>query len=90
MDVFFAYLLMASATPLFLWKENTKLAIFQIPVIVAMWVMFFLYISNDYTMAGHLMFGAIFALNVILAHATMFYVFALPFFKQLKSKRRII
>ncbi|MDQ0230803.1 spore morphogenesis/germination protein YwcE [Metabacillus malikii] len=90
MDVFFAYLLIASASPLFLWKEHIKLAIFQIPVIVAMWIMFTLYISNDYGMAGHLMFGGLFALNVILAHVTVFYVFVIPFFKHLKNSRRLV
>lgn len=36
MDVFFAYLLIGTATPLFLWKENKKLAILQVPLIILM------------------------------------------------------
>lgn len=90
MDVFFAYLLIASASPLFLWKENVKLAIFQIPVVILMWVMFILYISFDFGMTGHIVFGSFFALNVILAHITVFYVFIRPFFDQLNNKKSLV
>lgn len=74
MDVFFAYLLIGTATPLFLWNESKKLAIFQIPVIILMWTMLGFYLYSDVGMTGHLIFGALFAVNIIIAHLTVLYV----------------
>ncbi|APH03308.1 spore morphogenesis/germination protein YwcE [Bacillus weihaiensis] len=82
MDVFFAYLLFSSATPLFLWKENKKLAILQIPFIALMWVMFTLYITTTFGTLEYILFGIIFAVNVIAALATGYYVFISHFFKK--------
>lgn len=73
MDIFFAYLLIGTATPLFLWKESRKLAIFQIPVIVLMWTTLVLYMYSDFG-TGHILFGAMFAANIIIAHLTVLYV----------------
>lgn len=36
MDMFFAYLLVASATPLFIWLDNKKVALSAIPPIILM------------------------------------------------------
>lgn len=73
MDVFFAYLLIGTATPLFLWNENKKLAILQVPLIILMWTTLILYMYSDFG-AGHLVFGAMFIFNIIAAHLTVLYV----------------
>ncbi len=39
MDLFFAYMFVASATPLFLWLEHRKIAVLSIPFIVVMWLL---------------------------------------------------
>lgn len=81
MDIFFAYLLFSSATPLFLWKEKRTLAIFHIPVIAAMWGVFLAYLNYDLGALGNWLFGAFFVINIIIAHLTIFHVFVKPFFK---------
>jgi len=73
MDVFFAYLLIGTATPIFLWLENRKIALLQIPLIVLMWTTLILYMYADFG-AGHLIFGSIFVINIIAAHLTVLYV----------------
>ncbi|MGM7723129.1 spore morphogenesis/germination protein YwcE [Metabacillus sp. Hm71] len=80
MDVFFTYLLVSSTTPLFLWKERRTLAILHIPVIAAMWGIFLTYINFDLGLIGHFLFGVSFVVNVVIAHLTIYHVFAKPFF----------
>ncbi|WP_226669076.1 spore morphogenesis/germination protein YwcE [Metabacillus litoralis] len=85
MDVFFAYLLFSSATPLFLWNENKKLAILQIPFIALMWVMFALYMTVDFGTLEYTLFGIIFALNVLAALGTGLYVYLSHFSKRVSD-----
>ncbi|WP_158638628.1 spore morphogenesis/germination protein YwcE [Metabacillus litoralis] len=85
MDVFFAYLLFSSATPLFLWKENKKLAILQMPVIALMWIMFALYMTTSFGTLEFTLFGIIFAINVLAALGTGLYVYLSHFSKRVKD-----
>lgn len=83
MDVFFAYLLIGTATPLFLWNENKKIAILQIPLIALMWASLVLYLYSDFGMTGQIILGTLFAVNIIIAHLTVLYVLYVsnaPFF----------
>jgi Spore morphogenesis and germination YwcE len=89
MDVFFAYLLIATSTPLFLWKERRTLAIMHIPVVIAMWAVFIANMNADYGMVGHTIFILAFVLNVFIAHMTIFHLFVVPFFKMLKNQKKI-
>lgn len=52
MDMFFAYLLVASATPLFIWLDNKKVALSAIPPIILMWVFFFFYATSLGSIVG--------------------------------------
>ncbi|KKI89612.1 hypothetical protein WQ54_24970 [Bacillus sp. SA1-12] len=90
MDVFFAYLLISSSTPLFLWKENRKLAICHIPVVICMWIVFISYLSFDLGMTGHILFGLSFFANVVIAHMTIFHLFVVPFFNMLKKPKSVL
>ena len=90
MDVFFAYLLIATATPLFLWKERRTLAIMHIPVIIAMWVVFISNMNADFGILGHTIFMLAFIVNVFIAHMAIFHLFIVPFFAMIKKPKRII
>jgi Spore morphogenesis and germination YwcE len=89
MDVFFAYLLISSSTPLFLWKENRKLAICHIPVVIGMWAVFITHMMYDFGMIGNVLFILSFIANVGIAHMTVFHLFVRPFFKMMKPRRVI-
>ncbi|MCM3655198.1 spore morphogenesis/germination protein YwcE [Metabacillus litoralis] len=90
MDVFFAYLLIATATPLFLWKERRTLAIMHIPVIIGMWVVFISNMNADFGILGHTIFMLAFTLNVFIAHMAIFHLFIVPFFAMMKKSKKII
>ncbi|MCY8023819.1 spore morphogenesis/germination protein YwcE [Bacillus sonorensis] len=82
MDMFFAYLLIASATPLFLWLDNKKVALSSIPPIILMWVFFFFYMTSSLTPTGHSLMIALFIINVIIAHIAAFLIYGLPLIKK--------
>jgi hypothetical protein len=82
MDMFFAYLMLASATPLFLWLENKKIAISSIPPIILMWIFFGLYLTSSLSPTGHSLMIALFAINVIVAHIAIFILYGLPLIKK--------
>lgn len=86
MDVFMVYLLVASATPLFLWVERRKLALLQLPFIALMWVYSVLYMTTDLSMWSYSLFAALFIGNVLFAHYAAFLIFIAPAVKQLKNK----
>ena len=90
MDVFFAYLLISSSTPLFLWKENRKLAICHIPVVFAMWIIFISYMTFDLGLTGHILFGLSYLSNLVIAHMTIFHLFVVPFFKMMSKPKSLI
>ncbi|MGP4081721.1 spore morphogenesis/germination protein YwcE [Bacillus sp. Marseille-Q3570] len=85
MDVFLVYLLVASATPLFLWQDRKKLAILQIPFILCMWLYVVLYLSFDLSMLTHIVLGSIFVANVIFAHVAAFMIFTGHAFNKAKK-----
>lgn len=89
MDVFFAYLLIATSTPLFLWKERRTLAIMHIPVVIAMWAVFIANMNADFGIVGDTIFILAFVLNVFIAHMTVFHLFVVPFFKMLKNQKKV-
>ncbi|ASB86912.1 spore morphogenesis/germination protein YwcE [Bacillus sonorensis] len=82
MDMFFAYLLIASATPLFIWLDNKKVALSSIPPIILMWVFFFFYMTSSLTPTGHSLMIALFIINVIIAHIAAFLIYGLPLIKK--------
>nr|MDF9460352.1 spore morphogenesis/germination protein YwcE [Bacillus pumilus] len=88
MDMFFAYLCIATATPLFLWLENRKIALASIPPIMIMWIFFGLYMTSSLSPAGHTFMIAFFAINVILAHIAAFLIYGLPFIRKRFSDTR--
>jgi hypothetical protein len=86
MDVFLVYLLVASVTLLFLWKERKKLAIIQIPFILCMWLYVVLCLSFELSMLVHIIIlGSIFVANVIFAHVAAFIIFTTHVFKKTKK-----
>ncbi|MDA1476773.1 spore morphogenesis/germination protein YwcE [Bacillus changyiensis] len=82
MDMFFGYLLIASATPLFLWLDNKKVALSSIPPIMLMWVFFFFYMTNKLSPTGHSLMVILFTLNVIIAHIAAFFIYGLPLIRK--------
>ncbi|KYC98788.1 hypothetical protein B425_3251 [Bacillus amyloliquefaciens] len=74
MDMFFAYLLVASATPLFIWLDNKKVALSAIPPIILMWVFFYFYATSSLSPLGHTLMIILFAVNVIVAHIAAFII----------------
>ncbi|MDA7025302.1 spore morphogenesis/germination protein YwcE [Bacillus sp. CLL-7-23] len=82
MDMFFAYLLIASATPLFLWLDNKKVALSSIPPIMLMWGFFFFYMTNRLSPTGHSLMVVLFILNVIIAHIAAFFIYGLPLIRK--------
>lgn len=89
MGVFFSYLLIATVTPMFLWKERRTLAIMHIPVILAMWVVFISNMLTDFGMLGQFIFILAFIVNVFIAHMAIFDLFLVPFFKMMKKSKGI-
>ncbi|WP_349408926.1 spore morphogenesis/germination protein YwcE [Pseudalkalibacillus sp. SCS-8] len=85
MSVFLVYLLVATATPLFLWPERKKLAIFQIPFILCMWLYVVLYLSFELSTLVHIILGSIFVANVIFAHVAAFLIFKSHVFDKVKK-----
>ncbi|UOQ45986.1 spore morphogenesis/germination protein YwcE [Halobacillus salinarum] len=86
MDVILVYVLLASMTPLFLWMDHRKLAIVQMPFIVAMWAYFV--IEFGALEVGAFAYRALltlFAANIILAHYAMYLVL----YKDVKIRKRI-
>ncbi|GAF13873.1 hypothetical protein JCM19046_4430 [Bacillus sp. JCM 19046] len=87
MDLFFAYMFVASATPLFLWLEHRKIALLSVPFIFVMWALaisflfegFMFHISESTFIAG-------FLINVLIAHVAAFILYASPYY-QAKSKK---
>ncbi|AGN38354.1 spore morphogenesis/germination protein YwcE [Bacillus sp. GM2] len=86
MDMFFAYLLIASATPLFLWLDNKKVAISSIPPIILMWVFFFFYMTSSLSPTGHSLMIVLFILNVVIAHVAAFIIYGLPLIRKHMSR----
>ena len=82
MDMFFAYLLIASATPLFLWLDNKKVAISSIPPII----FFFFYMTSSLSPTGHSLMIALFILNVVIAHVAAFIIYGLPLIRKHMSR----
>ncbi|MGM7703198.1 spore morphogenesis/germination protein YwcE [Pseudalkalibacillus sp. Hm43] len=85
MDVFLVYLLVASATPLFLWHDKKKLAMIQIPFIMCMWLYVILYLSFELSILVHIILGSIFVANVIFAHVAAFMIFTTHVLKKAKK-----
>lgn len=83
MGVFFFYMFVASATPLFLWIEHHKIAVASIPGIFAMWILGAIYMINP-TWWLEAWFIFTFAVHVILAHYAAFVLYGMPY---IKSKR---
>lgn len=74
MDIFFAYLLIGTATPIFLWLENRKIALLQIPLIALMWTLLGFYLYSNVGLTGQIILGSVFVVNIIAAHLTVLYV----------------
>ncbi|TSB45139.1 spore morphogenesis/germination protein YwcE [Alkalicoccobacillus porphyridii] len=80
MGVFFFYMFVASATPLFLWIEYHKIAVASIPGIFAMWILGSIYIiSPSWWLEAWFIFT--FAVNVILAHWAAIVLYGMPFIR---------
>ncbi|WP_198863938.1 spore morphogenesis/germination protein YwcE [Bacillus velezensis] len=86
MDMFFAYLLVASATPLFIWLDNKKVALSAIPPIILMWVFFYFYATSSLSPLGHTLMIILFAVNVIVAHIAAFIIYGLPRLRRRRSQ----
>lgn len=93
MDVFFVYLLIVSATPLFLWDQRKSLALLHIPFILLLWVYFGMYATMDLNMAMHVFGGSMFVINLVFAHVAAYLIYAKPVLKRKaehKSNLKII
>ncbi|QNG60056.1 spore gernimation protein [Bacillus sp. PAMC26568] len=82
MDVFFVYLLIVSATPLFLWDQRKNLALLHIPFILLLWVYFGMYATMDLTMAMHVIGVSLFVINLVFAHVAAYLIYAKPVIKR--------
>ncbi|MDR0139030.1 spore morphogenesis/germination protein YwcE [Metabacillus idriensis] len=82
MDVFFVYLLIVSATPLFLWDQRKNLALLHIPFILLLWGYFGMYATMDLSMAMHVLGGSLFFINLIFAHVAAYLIYAKPILKR--------
>ncbi|PLR67779.1 MULTISPECIES: spore morphogenesis/germination protein YwcE [Bacillaceae] len=82
MDVFFVYLLIVSATPLFLWDQRKNLALLHIPFILLLWVYFGMYATMDLTMAMHVLGVSLFVINLVFAHVAAYLIYAKPVIKR--------
>ncbi|QPC47783.1 spore morphogenesis/germination protein YwcE [Mangrovibacillus cuniculi] len=85
MDVFVLYLCIATATPLFMWKEHRKMAIIHIPFIIGLWVGFGYYLASEQiTLMGHIGVWSMILINFIFAHVAAYVLYASPFLKKMK------
>lgn len=82
MDVFFVYLLIVSATPLFLWDQRKNLALLHIPFILLLWVYFGMYATMDLSMAMHVLGVSLFVINLVFAHVAAYLIYAKPVIKR--------
>ncbi|WP_191566610.1 spore morphogenesis/germination protein YwcE [Metabacillus idriensis] len=82
MDVFFVYLLIVSATPLFLWDQRKNLALLHIPFILLLWVYFGMYATMDLTMGMHVIGVSLFVINLVFAHVAAYLIYAKPVIKR--------
>lgn len=82
MDVFFVYLLIVSATPLFLWDQRKNLALLHIPFILLLWVYFGMYATMDLNMTMHVFGGSLFIINLVFAHVAAYLIYAKPIIKR--------
>ncbi|QDI92677.1 spore gernimation protein [Salicibibacter halophilus] len=78
MGIFFLYLFIASATPLFLWKEKRKLALASLPLLIAMWVLSGFYVTDSLSSAAHTFFMVLFSFNVLMAHVAAIVLYVKP------------
>ncbi|ALA54982.1 spore morphogenesis/germination protein YwcE [Shouchella clausii] len=86
MDLFFAYMFVASATPLFLWLEHRKIALASIPFIIVMWVLALAHIFDGFLFdLHHSAFVTAFLINVFIAHFAALVLYVYP---HLRSKSR--
>ncbi|MGG1572857.1 spore morphogenesis/germination protein YwcE [Fictibacillus sp. NRS-1165] len=89
MDVYVVYLFVATATPLFLWHDHRKLALWQIPFIAIMWLYVGLFLAGDLNPLAHLLFNIVFVANVVFAHVAAFKIYAIPFIQREREKRKL-
>ncbi|MFB4211256.1 spore morphogenesis/germination protein YwcE [Shouchella sp. JSM 1781072] len=79
MDMFFAYMFVASATPLFLWLEHRKIAITSIPFILIMWTLAVGFLFDGFLFhITESTFVVAVLINVVIAHAAAFILYASP------------
>ncbi|MGC4376940.1 spore morphogenesis/germination protein YwcE [Fictibacillus sp. Mic-4] len=88
MDVFVVYLLVATATPLFLWEHSKKLALAQLPFIACIWAYFILYFTTTIGTTAHILFGIVFAANIIFAHIAAYLIYIAPAIKRKKMQNK--
>ncbi|WP_078390965.1 spore morphogenesis/germination protein YwcE [Shouchella patagoniensis] len=87
MDLFFAYMFVASATPLFLWLEHRKIAMLSIPFIVVMWLLSIAFLFEGFMFhINESAFITAFLVNVVIAHIAAFILYASPHI-QTKTKQ---
>ncbi|SDB91827.1 spore morphogenesis/germination protein YwcE [Shouchella lonarensis] len=86
MDLFFAYMLVASATPLFLWLEHRKIAFMSIPFILIMWGLFASFLME---FTPQTTFVVAFLLNVLIAHVAAFLLYTYPYLQKRKVRTTI-
>ncbi|MDQ0206198.1 spore morphogenesis/germination protein YwcE [Alkalicoccobacillus murimartini] len=92
MGIFFFYMFVASATPLFLWLEHHKIAVASIPGIFLMWILGSIYIISP-SIWIEATFIVTFAVNVMLAHYAAIVLYGMPLFKQkrlLRNSKRLV
>ncbi|MGP1909462.1 spore morphogenesis/germination protein YwcE [Metabacillus sp. JX24] len=82
MDVFFVYLLIVSATPLFLWDQRKSLALLHIPFILMLWVYFGMFATMELAMPLHIIGGSLFLVNLVFAHIAAYLIYAKPILKR--------
>ncbi|GAF23400.1 MULTISPECIES: spore morphogenesis/germination protein YwcE [Shouchella] len=79
MDMFFAYMFVASATPLFLWLEHRKIAISSIPFILIMWLLAIAFLFEGFLFhITESTFVVAVLVNVVIAHIAAFILYASP------------
>ncbi|WP_059103473.1 spore morphogenesis/germination protein YwcE [Shouchella shacheensis] len=84
MDLFFAYMFVATATPLFLWLEHRKIAILSIPFIIVMWLLALGFIF-EIALFSEVPFVTAFIVNVVIAHLAAFMLYAYPLFQKARA-----
>ncbi|MFY4776081.1 spore morphogenesis/germination protein YwcE [Metabacillus sp. RGM 3146] len=88
MDVFVVYLFIITATPLFLWIERRRLAIFHIPFIAGIWAYFILYLTGALDSMNHIILNTFFVANVLFAHISAFLIYAYPAIKKARAAKQ--